>query len=101
MVLYAGVFNSRQAGGLIGSIRRECLDHVIVLNQIGLYRILKSDFEYYERTRTRLSLVRHAPTRERTVSRTWESVTGRPTQEDSPEHEHRVYLGTATPRRSA
>jgi hypothetical protein len=32
---------------LIGSIRRECLDHVIVLNETGLRRILKSYFDYY------------------------------------------------------
>jgi transposase InsO family protein len=31
---------------LIGSIRRECLDHVIVLNETGLRRILKSYFDY-------------------------------------------------------
>jgi len=37
---------------LIGSIRRECLDHVIVLNETGLRRILKSYFDYYEQTRT-------------------------------------------------
>ncbi len=46
---------------LIGSIRRECLDHVIVLNETGLHRILKSYFEYYERTRTHLSLDKDAP----------------------------------------
>ncbi len=46
---------------LIGSIRRECLDHIIVLNQIGLHRILKSYFEYYERARTHLSLEKDAP----------------------------------------
>jgi len=40
---------------LIGSIRRECLDHVIVLKETGLHRILQSYFEYYERTRTHLS----------------------------------------------
>jgi len=40
---------------LIGSIRRECLDHVIVLNETGLRRILKSYFDYYEQTRTHLS----------------------------------------------
>lgn len=45
----------------IGSIRRECLDHVIVLNESGLRRILKSYFEYYERTRTHLSLNKDAP----------------------------------------
>ena len=46
---------------LIGSIQRECLDHVIVLNETGLRRILKSYFEYYERTRTHLSLGKDAP----------------------------------------
>jgi putative transposase len=46
---------------LIGSIRRECLDHVIVLNETALRRVLKSYFEYYERTRTHLSLEKDAP----------------------------------------
>jgi putative transposase len=46
---------------LIGSIRRECLDHVIVLNESGLRRILKSYFEYYECSRTHLSLGKDAP----------------------------------------
>jgi putative transposase len=46
---------------LIGSIRRECLDHVIVLNETSLRRILKSYFEYYERSRTHLSLDKDAP----------------------------------------
>jgi putative transposase len=46
---------------LIGSIRRECLDHVIVWNETALHRILKSYFKYYERTRTHLSLEKDAP----------------------------------------
>src|ERR1700681_681189 len=46
---------------LIGSIRRECLDHVIVWNETGLHRVLKSYFEYYERTRTHLALEKDAP----------------------------------------
>lgn len=46
---------------LIGSIRRECLDHRIVLHETGLRRILKSYFEYYEGTRTHLSLNKDAP----------------------------------------
>jgi transposase InsO family protein len=37
---------------LIGSIRRECLDHVIVLHESGLRRILRSYFDYYTRSRT-------------------------------------------------
>src|SRR5271168_295462 len=46
---------------LIGSIRRECLDHVIIFNEVGLRRILKSYFDYYERARTHLSLNKDAP----------------------------------------
>jgi putative transposase len=46
---------------LIGSIRRECLDHVIVLNEAGLRRILKLYLDYYERTMTHLSLDKDAP----------------------------------------
>ena len=46
---------------LIGSIRRECLDHLIVINETGLRRILKSYFDYYERSRTHLSLGKNAP----------------------------------------
>jgi putative transposase len=45
---------------LIG-IRRECLDHLIVRNETGLRHVLKSYFEYYERTRTHLSLEKEAP----------------------------------------
>jgi putative transposase len=46
---------------LIGSIRRECLDHMIVINEDHLIRILTSYFEYYHRSRTHLSLDRNAP----------------------------------------
>jgi putative transposase len=46
---------------LIGSIRRECLDHVIVFNESALRRVLKSYFEYYDHTRTHLSLGKDAP----------------------------------------
>jgi transposase InsO family protein len=46
---------------LIGSIRRECLDHVIVLGEKHLRRILRSYFEYYEEPRTHLSLGKDAP----------------------------------------
>lgn len=46
---------------IIGSIRRECLDHVIVLNERHLRRILRSYFEYYHEARTHLSLERNAP----------------------------------------
>jgi hypothetical protein len=46
---------------LIGSIRRDCLDHVIVLGERHLKRILKSYFAYYHRSRTHLSLDKDAP----------------------------------------
>lgn len=46
---------------LIGSIRRECLDHVIVVDESSLRRVLNSYFEYYDHTRTHLSLDKDAP----------------------------------------
>ena len=46
---------------VIGSIRRECLDHVIVLQDSSLRRILDSYFEYYHRSRTHLSLGKDLP----------------------------------------
>ena len=46
---------------LIGSIRRECLDHVIVLGEAHLRGVLKSYAAYYNQARTHLSLDKHAP----------------------------------------
>ena len=46
---------------VIGSIRRECLDHMIVFQESSLRRTLKSYFEYYHRSRTHLSLGKDAP----------------------------------------
>ena len=46
---------------IIGSIRRDCLDHVIVLNDRHLKRILTSYFHYYHRWRTHLSLEMDSP----------------------------------------
>lgn len=46
---------------LIGSIPRACLDHVIVISESSLRRVLKSYFEYYDYTRTHLSLEKDAP----------------------------------------
>jgi hypothetical protein len=46
---------------IIGSVRRECLDHVIILNEQGLHRILKSYFDYYERSQTHLALEKDTP----------------------------------------
>jgi len=46
---------------LIGSIRRERLDHVLVFCEAGLRQTLKQYFAYYERCRTHLSLKKDAP----------------------------------------
>ena len=46
---------------LIGSIRRECLDHIIVLGEEHLRRILKSYADYYNGVRTHRSLNKDAP----------------------------------------
>ena len=46
---------------LIGSIRRECLDHVVVLGEAHLRRILKAYVSYYNAVRTHLSLNKDAP----------------------------------------
>ena len=46
---------------LIGSIRRECLDHVIVCNETSLRRILTAYFSYYHATRPHLSLEKDSP----------------------------------------
>ena len=45
----------------IGSVRRECLDHVIIFTAAGLQRLLKRYVEYYEQSRTHLSLNKDAP----------------------------------------
>ena len=45
----------------IGSVRRECLDHVIVLSAAGLRRILEKYVSSYSRTRTHLGLDQDAP----------------------------------------
>ena len=46
---------------VIGTIRRECLDHVIVVNERALRRHLNSFVAYYHRSRTHLGLQKDAP----------------------------------------
>jgi putative transposase len=46
---------------LIGSIRRECLDHIIILNEHHLRGVLSSYFQYHHKTRTHLSLDKDCP----------------------------------------
>jgi len=46
---------------VIGSIRRDCLDHVIVLNERHLCRILREYRSYYRNCRTHLALKKDPP----------------------------------------
>jgi putative transposase len=54
---------------VIGTIRRECLDHVIVLNQRDLSLHLQAFLNYYHRTRTHLGLEKDTPDRRPIQSR--------------------------------
>jgi hypothetical protein len=44
-----------------GWIRRECLDHIVIFNQRHLRRVLSSYVDYYQHTRTHLSLGKDCP----------------------------------------
>ncbi len=46
---------------LIGSIRRECLDHIVVMGEVSLRRTLKAYARYYNELRTHRSLHKDAP----------------------------------------
>jgi hypothetical protein len=46
---------------VIGTLRRECLDHVVVLNEAHLRRLLHAYLAYYHGARTHLSLAKDAP----------------------------------------
>ena len=61
VISYRSPWQSPFVERLIGSIRRECLDHVIAFNKAHLRRILKSYFGYYHESRAHLSPVRNTP----------------------------------------
>ena len=46
---------------VIGSIRRECLDHVVIFNERHLRHVFSSYVDYYHRARTHLSLDKDCP----------------------------------------
>jgi putative transposase len=46
---------------VIGTIRRECLDHVIVFDEADLYTHMQAFVAYYHQSRTHLSLGKDAP----------------------------------------
>src|SRR6202158_2219909 len=46
---------------VIGSIRRECLDYIVICNERHLRRVLSTYIDYYHRSRTHLSLDKDCP----------------------------------------
>jgi putative transposase len=46
---------------LIGTLRRDCIDHVVVFNENHLRRILRGYLAYYHCCRTHLSLEKDSP----------------------------------------
>jgi hypothetical protein len=59
---------------LIGTLRRECLDHVLIFGEGHLRRVLTLYALYYNETRTHLGLAKDAPLR-RAVQRSGSIVT--------------------------
>jgi transposase InsO family protein len=57
----ASPWQNGYAERLIGSIRRECLDHLVVLSEAHLRRILQAYARYYNKIRTHRSLDKDAP----------------------------------------
>ena len=60
-IAYHSPWQNAYCERLIGSIRRECLDHLIVLGEKHLTRILREYFEYYNRHRAHQGLDGDAP----------------------------------------
>jgi hypothetical protein len=58
---YQSPWQNPYAERAIGSLRRECVDHIIVLGERHLKRMLSSYVDYYNGTRTHLSLAKDAP----------------------------------------
>jgi putative transposase len=63
---------------VIGTIRRECLDHVIVFSEKHLRRVLKEYVAYYHGSRTHLGLEKDAPTPRAVQARDAGPVTSKP-----------------------
>jgi putative transposase len=56
---------------VIDSIRRECLDQVVIFNERHLRRVLTSYVDYYHRTRTHLSLDKDCPNHRTIATSAW------------------------------
>jgi transposase InsO family protein len=53
----------------IGSLRRDCLDHVIAIHERQLRRVVQSYVDYYHQDRTHLGLEKDAPEERQTETR--------------------------------
>ena len=63
LISYRSPWQNGYCERVIGSIRRECLDHVIVFTERHLRRILREYVAYYHEARTHLGLGKDAPVR--------------------------------------
>jgi transposase InsO family protein len=54
-------WQNRIAERLIGTLRRECLDHMVIFGETHLQRILTAYAAYYNQTRTHLALHKDCP----------------------------------------
>jgi transposase InsO family protein len=54
-------WQNRYVERLIGTLRRECLDHVIILNERHLHRMISEYVNYYHHHRTHRALERDCP----------------------------------------
>ena len=61
LTAYRSPWQNGHCERLIGSIRRECLDHLIIMNESHLRRILQSYFRYYNTQRTHLGINKDSP----------------------------------------
>ena len=61
LTAYRAPWQNGYAERLIGSIRRECLDHLIILNETHLRGILKEYVHYYNTQRTHLGIGKDSP----------------------------------------
>jgi putative transposase len=54
-------FDNPYVERIIGSIRRDCLDYVIIFNEAHLRHVLSSYFRYYHKSRTHIALDKDCP----------------------------------------
>ena len=83
---------------IIGSIRREFLDHIVALDERHLSRILKCYFAYYNQSRTHLALNKDAPIPRPTASASGDQVVAIPEVGGLHHRYERLAASRSTPR---